>query len=349
MASLGLLSTLRGILQGKRNADIENIMSKLHYRVTTTVLFSFCLIVTTNTLVGDPISCIVDRTNPKLSDKVINTYCWIHTTFTIPNRIYKERDTHFPGISNYNRVDTITYHAYYQWVPFMLFLQGLMFYAPHYFWKTLEGGRLQSIVTDFSTPIFNSEERRKRIKQLADYLQNSLWRNNTYVIKYLICEFLYLLNCIINIVLIDKFLNGMFITYGTDVLSYNEVTDHENKIHPMIALFPRMAKCSMNMYGSSGSIERHDFLCVLAVNVVNEKIYLIMWFWLFFLISMSSNKKVNVVIQTFNQMGDIFILSLLKKNIDSQYLELLVTELSARDTNNLEIKSNEPKILETSI
>jgi hypothetical protein len=30
------------------------------------------------------------------------------------------------------------YHAYYQWVPFVLFLQGVMFYLPHYLWKVFE-------------------------------------------------------------------------------------------------------------------------------------------------------------------------------------------------------------------
>ena len=37
-------------------------------------------------------------------------------------------------------------HAYYQWVPFVLFLQGLMFYIPHFLWKTFEGQRLSKIM-----------------------------------------------------------------------------------------------------------------------------------------------------------------------------------------------------------
>lgn len=33
-------------------------------------------------------------------------------------------------------------------------------------------------------------------------------------------------------------------------------------------------------FGSSGTIETHDTMCVLAVNIINEKIYIFLWFWL---------------------------------------------------------------------
>ena len=33
--------------------------------------------------------------------------------------------------------------AYYQWVPFMLFLQSIMFYLPHIIYKGVEGGKIK--------------------------------------------------------------------------------------------------------------------------------------------------------------------------------------------------------------
>ena len=39
--------------------------------------------------------------------------------------------------------DERVYHAYYQWVPIVLFFQAICFYAPHWIWKQIEGGRLK--------------------------------------------------------------------------------------------------------------------------------------------------------------------------------------------------------------
>lgn len=35
--------------------------------------------------------------------------------------------------------DETLHHTYYQWVPFVLFIQAIMFYMPHYTWKKQEG------------------------------------------------------------------------------------------------------------------------------------------------------------------------------------------------------------------
>ena len=41
----------------------------------------------------------------------------------------------------------------------------------------------------------------------------------------------------------------------------------------------------MHKYGPSGTIENKDGLCVLPLNIINEKIYVFLWFWFVLLIS----------------------------------------------------------------
>lgn len=77
--------------------------------------------------------------------------------------------------------------------------------------------------------------------------------------------------------LIDAFLNGTFMTYGTEVLKF-AFTDQEERNDPMIRVFPRMTKCTFKKYGPSGTIQTHDALCVLALNNLNEKIYIFLWY-----------------------------------------------------------------------
>ena len=47
----------------------------------------------------------------------------------------------------------------------------------------------------------------------------------------------------------------------------------------MNEVFPKMAKCTFVKYGPSGTKENIDGLCILPVNILNEKIYILLWFW----------------------------------------------------------------------
>ena len=42
----------------------------------------------------------------------------------------------------HNDQDEKVYHAYYQWVPIMLAIQAVFFYAPHWIWKQVDGARI---------------------------------------------------------------------------------------------------------------------------------------------------------------------------------------------------------------
>lgn len=59
--------------------------------------------------------------------------------------------------------------------------------------------------------------------------------------------------------------------------------DQDFRADPMIEVFPRVTKCTFHKFGSSGSIQNYDALCILASNIINEKIYIFLWFWFIFL------------------------------------------------------------------
>ena len=39
------------------------------------------------------------------------------------------------------------YHGFYQWVGMVLFGQSIMFYIPHFLWKSCEGKRVERLVS----------------------------------------------------------------------------------------------------------------------------------------------------------------------------------------------------------
>ena len=55
-------------------------------------MFAFSLIVSAKQYVGNPIDCIHSKDIP---EDVLNTFCWIHSTYTIPRL---ERELYLPEI-----------------------------------------------------------------------------------------------------------------------------------------------------------------------------------------------------------------------------------------------------------
>lgn len=90
------------------------------------VLITCSLLVTSRQYIGDPIDCIVDADIPQ---NVMDTYCWIHATFTIANRRQDRNTVAHPGVAPTGGEEK-KYHKYYQWVCFTLFFQAALFYIP---------------------------------------------------------------------------------------------------------------------------------------------------------------------------------------------------------------------------
>lgn len=63
------------------------------------------------------------------------------------------------------------------------------------------------------------------------------------------------------------------------VVQYSEM-DQEERVDPMIYVFPRMTKCHFHKFGPSGSVERHDAFCLLPLNILNEKVSWLLLWWL---------------------------------------------------------------------
>ena len=111
-------------------------------------------------------------------------------------------------------------------------------------------------------------------------------RRGTYFMKFVFCELLNLVNVFVQIYFTDVFLGYQFTKFGREVFAVSE-QDLNTRVDPMHKVFPKVAKCQFNKYGPSGSIQNHDALCVLPLNIINEKIYIFLYFWFVFLAAVS--------------------------------------------------------------
>ncbi|KAG7178197.1 innexin inx2-like [Homarus americanus] len=260
---------------------IDNNIFRLHYKATMFILVAFSLLITQRQYFGDPIDCLVEGVDQNIMD----TYCWIHYTHTIPSLTggVTGLDVAHPGVASDaipgQKVKLeVKHHKYYQWVALFLYLQALMFYIPRYLWKMWEGGKVKMLVTDLHSPILDEDAKMTRKKMLVSYFRINLNKQNLYMFKFIFCEILNFINIIGQIYFTDRFLGYEFTTYGSRVVDFSE-QQLGSRHDPMDEVFPKVAKCTFTKFGASATREKFDGLCVLPLNVVSEKIFIFLWFW----------------------------------------------------------------------
>lgn len=104
--------------------------------------------------------------------------------------------------------------------------------------------------------------------------------NNNWALKYIFAEFLNVVNLFIQIYFTNRLFNGQFLLLGINFIR----DDFKGEMDVLDIVFPKVTKCHFFKYGASGSIQKHDALCVMALNVINEKIFTFLWFWYVLLI-----------------------------------------------------------------
>ncbi|CAK1599315.1 unnamed protein product [Parnassius mnemosyne] len=276
--------------------NIENTVFKLHYQITVTMLLGFVILVCAREYFGEHIKCISDQGVP---GHVIQTYCFFMATFTIVRHYNESLLQHgflpHPGVGPLSDTDKTLHHTYYQWVPFVLFVQSICFYLPHYIWKKKEGGRIKALVDglQYAGLALEAEDMkigsstvpsRKSVENQIELIRKDIIMRlritRTWSTWLVSMEIVNLLHLMFQIWMIDVFLNGQFIGLGPSILNYG---DWEQINDPLEMIFPKVTKCLFHKYGPSGSIQQHDALCVMALNIIHEKIYTILWFWFLFL------------------------------------------------------------------
>ena len=140
-------------------------------------------------------------------------------------------------------------------------------------------------------------------EELAKEYLDSLGDNSFYALKYILAEILCWVTSVLQILLtnevtvrkyhqilsnIFQFLNKSFLNYGSSVL-FELSKDPFNRTDPMVRTLPIVTMCSFkNAFGTGGEELDINAICVLPNNIVHQKFYLFLWFWLLALVSATS-------------------------------------------------------------
>jgi hypothetical protein len=110
----------------------------------------------------------------------------------------------------------------------------------------------------------------------------TFWRHrhlsSFIVLLFTFVKFLFLTNSLVQIFLLNAFLGNDYHLFGIEVLTkfVRGLDWGESK------RFPRVTLCDFHIR-EIGIIHRYTVQCVLPINLFNEKIFLILWFWILLL------------------------------------------------------------------
>ena len=126
---IDVFGSLRSLFKVQRISE-DTMIFRLHYRATVALLLGGCVTLACKSISGSPIHCEASGSVDKV---VLETFCWLHTTYSMVHAFNMSlgQAVPYPGVSNskgegmhgHASHPLVKQHKYYQWVIFFLLLQ----------------------------------------------------------------------------------------------------------------------------------------------------------------------------------------------------------------------------------
>ena len=100
---------------------------------------------------------------------------------------------------------------------------------------------------------------------------------NYFMTSAMLVKMLYVVNAIVQFVILNNFLRTDFALFGLEVIS-GLASENADSLKPS-PRFPRVTLCDFQIRQLQ-NVQQWTVQCVLPINLFNEKIFLFIWFWL---------------------------------------------------------------------
>jgi len=236
--------------------DKDNCYFKLFSKVTVGIFMIASFLSFATSYSDSALTC-----KARTDNNYFDTYCWSYGTVMPTSNYYFDGEEFgtenlCKGIND-NREEFYNYSPHI-WVTLMLLIQGALFMIPDIMWQGFEGG----ILDQFGTEKANFLSPKNKNCEVFDGLSKS--KTKRYFFVFAFCECLNLGFAIINFIIMNHFLGGHF---------YNRMLSCKESI------FPTQISCDVKSYAAQGGYWTENSLCFLGQNLVNQKIYLVIWAW----------------------------------------------------------------------
>ena len=282
----------------------DDVIDRLNHRFTPIILLTFLFLVSEKQFFGaDRIWCWTPAHFSDYHEFYTFEYCWVKGTYYVP---FEERLPSEDEVEKYQQV------AYYQWVPIILMIQALLFHFPCTVWRSLSprcGLDLDDFIDKVQVvPCMPESIRRRAMPRFGSILHRLIrsqrqnykmactisitqlsrcicmpgcgrYHGNYLFVLYTCTKLLYLFNILIQFLLLNWILAVDYWVYGWEVI--DKIADGDSDWSEAGA-FPRVTICDFRIR-RLGNVQRYAVQCVLPINLLNEKIYIFLYFWMLLL------------------------------------------------------------------
>ncbi|CAF0719484.1 unnamed protein product [Rotaria sp. Silwood1] len=284
----------------------DDFADRLNYKYTVGLLIFFSIVVASKQFSNDHIQCWVPAIFTRNYEIYVSNYCWIHNTYHInitePSK---------------QRADEKRYVLrYYQFVPFILLIQALLYLLPRLCWRSLSrhsGIDIKNImdaahnlktvkrfhkhksIMGYLVSIIHQYvgDPRKKLKQehsrISIYIQGLFHciigatnNFNAYLfLLYLFIKLLYIINTLVQLYAIRLLLEQRW-TVNETIKGFRQIfTLNILRTNPLSKYFPKISMCDFRIIEpNSDDGHKYTVQCVLTINIYNEQIFTVLYIWM---------------------------------------------------------------------
>uniref|UniRef100_A0A7E4W944 Innexin n=1 Tax=Panagrellus redivivus TaxID=6233 RepID=A0A7E4W944_PANRE len=282
----------------------DDVVDRMNYLYTPNMLLAFSVLISFKQFGGRPLECVLPSKFPGSWEQYAENYCWSQDSYFVAPDVDVEL------IREQERYSEVRRLSYYQWVPFFLLLQAACFRLPSFLWKcaSMNSGIQVHEIVERACDSQNMEEshRKKNIDTLTAHItkalkfQRRVAKRNIVLSElmkvfnvrykacfisymYLVMKVLYLVNVFAQFYLMNWFLR----TSRNSLYGMQVILDIINGVEwESSGYFPRVSICDFTIR-QVANIQKYSVQCVLVINIFNEKIFILLWFWYVLLIAAS--------------------------------------------------------------
>uniref|UniRef100_A0A914CAY9 Innexin n=1 Tax=Acrobeloides nanus TaxID=290746 RepID=A0A914CAY9_9BILA len=264
----------RHFIQSLRVRGDDDFVDRLNYYYTPIMLAVACLIISAKQYGGTPIECWVNPHSRESMEEYIESFCWIQNTYWVPM---------FENIPDDHTAREQQQIGYYQWVPFILIAEALMFSIPCILWRLLNwqaGLNIQQVVAAAcdARAIVDQESRDKVMESVSQSLIDILDIQDARPIPHPSASWSSKIKC-------HRFFRGHYVTmlyicikilYTFNIMVLSDLI--AGKPWSESGHFPRVTLCDFEVRYLA-NLNRYTVQCALLINILNEKVFAFFWCW----------------------------------------------------------------------